>query len=92
MVADKSSMLAGVEVRVPLATPEIFNFNLFLKTKLFINFFNQNYLLNILKLSSQLFNRPKQGFNPEFRYFNNKIGKHRLLGAFKSRNFQNRIL
>ena len=90
MVADKSSMLAGVEVRVPLATPEIFNFNLFLKTKFFINFFNQKLpLLNILKsyLPLKLFNRPKQGFNPDLDILINKIGKHRLLGAFKSSKF-----
>jgi len=55
MVADKSSMLAGVELRVPLATPEIFNFNLFLKTKFFISFFNQEMNYDESQISKELF-------------------------------------
>lgn len=90
MVADKSSMLAGVEIRVPLATPEIFNFNLSLKTKYFINLFKQKLpLLKILEtvLPLRYFNRPKQGFNPDLDFFIDKIGKERLLNAFNSIKF-----
>ena len=90
MVADKSSMLSGVEIRVPLATPEIFNFNLSLKTKYFINLFNQKIpLLKILEtvLPLKYFNRPKQGFNPDLDFIIDKIGEDRLLEVFNSIKF-----
>jgi len=94
MVADKSSMLAGVEIRVPLATPEIFDYNMNLKEKNFINFFKQKLpLLQILKkkLPLKYFNRPKQGFNPNLDIIISQIGSKKILDILNDNSVSNFI-
>lgn len=76
-VADKSSMQESIEVRVPLATPDLFNACLYTDEKLLFNFNNSKIpLLNILKekLDANLFRRPKEGFNPDLENLVSEIG------------------
>lgn len=76
-VADKSSMRASVEIRVPLATTELFDSSLRTPVKQLLNYkYGKLPLLNILKksLDIKLFKRPKEGFNPDLEELIETIG------------------
>jgi asparagine synthase (glutamine-hydrolysing) len=90
MVADKSSMRASIEMRVPLATPTLFDATLSMKVSDLMNFFNAKIpLLNILKqkISLKYFNRPKEGFNPDLENIVTVIGKNRISQILQSDSF-----
>lgn len=81
MVADKSSMLASIELRVPLATPELFDSSLITNSDLLLSFRRFKIpLLNILKqkLNLSLFKRPKEGFNPDLENLVTTIGIEKI--------------
>lgn len=67
LVADKSSMQAGIEVRVPLATKEIFEYTFNLPDKFLVKRGKTKWVLKKLLenfLNKKLVNRSKTGFNP----------------------------
>jgi asparagine synthase (glutamine-hydrolysing) len=77
IVADKSSMQESIEIRVPLATPDLFNYSLQTEVKSLLDFWRFKIpLLNILnkKLNLKLFRRPKEGFNPDLDNLIDVIG------------------
>jgi asparagine synthase (glutamine-hydrolysing) len=90
MVADKSSMLAGVEIRIPLVTPTIFDYVFSMKLNVFLSLFVQKRpLLKMLKkqLSLKYFKRPKEGFNPDLENIVNKIGIDKLRNTLNDYKF-----
>jgi asparagine synthase (glutamine-hydrolysing) len=90
MVADKSSMRASIEMRVPLATPALFNATLSMKVADLMNFWNAKIpLLKILqqKISLMYFKRPKEGFNPDLENLVNVIGEDRINKILESDSF-----
>jgi len=90
MVADKSSMLAGVEIRIPLVTPTIFDYVFSMKLNVFLSLFVQKRpLLKMLKkqLSLKYFKRPKEGFNPDLENIVNKIGIDKLRNTLNDHKF-----
>jgi len=81
MVADKSSMQASVEVRVPLATPDLFQKSINTNADLLMDFKrSKKTLLSILKekLDLTLFSRPKEGFNPDLENLVSTIGTEKI--------------
>jgi asparagine synthase (glutamine-hydrolysing) len=90
MVADKSSMRASIEMRVPLATPALFDATLSMKVADLMNFWNAKIpLLKILqqKISLKYFKRPKEGFNPDLENLVNVIGEDRITKILESDSF-----
>lgn len=86
-VADKSSMLASIELRVPLLDQRLF-YNKIDNTKE-INFLNSKLsLLKLLsfKLPKSLFKRKKIGFNPPLKSLIDGIGKENLIKQLKFKN------
>ena len=82
MVADKSSMQASIEMRVPLATPDLFQQSINTNADILMNFRNaKKPLLSILKekLNLRLFSRPKEGFNPDLENLVSTIGTERIV-------------
>ena len=66
-IADKASMLASIELRVPLLDEDIYTYGIESKSKLLIAFFSlKNPLKDLLHstLPRRLVSRPKVGFNP----------------------------
>jgi asparagine synthase (glutamine-hydrolysing) len=81
MVADKSSMQASIEMRVPLATPDLFQKSINTNSNILLDFKKaKKPLLFILKekLSLKLFSRPKEGFNPDLENLVSTIGTERI--------------
>lgn len=81
MVADKASMLASIELRVPLLDETVVDHALQLPTKDLIKRHQLKYpLKSLLKglLPKKLIERPKTGFNPPLELLINKIGAERL--------------
>jgi asparagine synthase (glutamine-hydrolysing) len=81
MVADKSSMQASIEMRVPLATPDLFQQSINSNVDILMDFRNaKKPLLSILKdkLNLRLFSRPKEGFNPDLENIVSTIGTERI--------------
>ena len=67
VVADKSSMQASVEMRVPLLSPDVYQSGLQQKCSELISGSKQKFILQKLlkkQLPSNLVSRPKTGFNP----------------------------
>jgi asparagine synthase (glutamine-hydrolysing) len=94
MVADKSSMQESIEIRVPLATPDLFNYCLQTDVKYLLNFWSFKIpLLNILsrKLNLNLFRRPKEGFNPDLDSLINSIGIAKIKEALDDNLFNKYI-
>ena len=86
-VADKSSMLASIELRVPLLDQRLF-YNKIINSKE-INFLNSKLsLLKLLsfKLPKSLFKRKKIGFNPPLKSLIDGIGKENLIEQLKFRD------
>ncbi len=85
MVSDKASMLASIELRVPLLDEAIVSHGLVEKSLNLIDSRNtKKPLKNILSNSipKRLIERPKTGFNPPLDALVNKIGKDRLSQEF----------
>ena len=81
-VADKSSMLESIEVRVPLATPELFNYSMGLKDSQLIKSSNTKYVLKKhleKKIPKKLIYRKKAGFNPPLDNSIIKLGKTKIM-------------
>lgn len=86
-VADKASMLASIELRVPLLDERVLSKGLNTPTKDLINgnklkFQLKKILLSILPI--KLVKRPKTGFNPPLDGIINMIGKERLISELSS--------
>jgi hypothetical protein len=81
MVADKSSMQASIEMRVPLATPDLFQQSINANADILMDFTKaKKPLLSILKekIDLSLFSRPKEGFNPDLENLVSTIGTERI--------------
>lgn len=96
MVSDKASMLASIELRVPLLDETLVAHGLRLSSKELIKKNQTKYpLKNLLSTAfpAELFKRPKTGFNPPLDGLITKIGKDRLsvelssLGGFLDFDF-----
>ncbi|MEZ5757434.1 MAG: asparagine synthase (glutamine-hydrolyzing) [Emcibacteraceae bacterium] len=77
LVADKSSMLASVEMRVPLLDLEVYQSGISLPDNELINKTKQKCVLQkILKkeIPNELVSRPKAGFNPPLDERINRLG------------------
>ena len=90
MVSDKASMLASIELRVPLLDESVVANGIFESSSKLIDFNNTKkplkYLLRSL-LPKRFVKRPKTGFNPPLDTLINNIGKERLLfelGMFRN--------
>jgi asparagine synthase (glutamine-hydrolysing) len=103
MVADKSSMQASIEMRVPLATPDLFQKSINANAYILMDFRKaKKPLLSILseKLNLSLFSRPKEGFNPDLENLISTIGTERIrlllssnkLLAYIKKEFVNNLL
>lgn len=81
MVADKSSMQASIEMRVPLATTDLFQQSINVNDDILLDFRNaKKLLLSMLKekLNIKLFSRPKEGFNPDLETLVSALGTERI--------------
>jgi asparagine synthase (glutamine-hydrolysing) len=81
IVADKSSMLSSIELRVPLATEYRFLKNLGLKSSELIGVrFRKKQLRRVLlnNLPKRFVDRPKRGFHPPIDTKINALGAERL--------------
>jgi asparagine synthase (glutamine-hydrolysing) len=77
MICDKSSMLASVEVRVPLLDEEIYTKGLQSRTSSLIPYTQLKKPLKILLsqlIPTKFVDRPKTGFNPPLDEMINKLG------------------
>lgn len=88
-VSDKSSMLASIELRVPLATKRLYEITWGLKENDLVSFFNlkkplRNFLLKLLPKS--LIDRKKAGFNPPLDTYIRNLGKDEILKVFQNNN------
>lgn len=86
MVADKASMLASIELRVPLLAEAIVAHGLSLPTKTLIKRRQLKYPLKALlakRLPKRFTKRPKTGFNPPLDGLIRKIGKAQLKSEFE---------
>jgi asparagine synthase (glutamine-hydrolysing) len=74
-------MQASIEIRVPLATPKLFQNSLNTKIKYLMDFRNSKIpLLSVLneKLNLKLFKRAKEGFNPDLDNLLTTIGEEKI--------------
>ncbi len=86
-VADKSSMLASIEMRVPLLDQRLIYNKIDNVNE--VNFFNSKIsLIKLLslKLSKSLFKRKKIGFNPPLKSLIDGIGEENLIKQLEFRN------
>lgn len=84
-VTDKSSMLASVEVRLPLATKKLYEITWGLKDKYLVSIFRlKKPLRSFLRgfLPKRLIDRKKAGFNAPLDTSINKLGKDIILECF----------
>jgi len=84
-VSDKSSMLASIEVRLPLATKRLYEITWGLKDNFFVSLFRlkkplRNFLINLVP--KKLIDRKKAGFNAPLDLSINKLGKELILEVF----------
>lgn len=89
IVADKSSMQASIEKRVPLINKELAVKNFFEKENELLDFFNtKKQLKKILYkiLPKEIIDRKKTGFNPPMDNMINEIDKNDFLKIIKSGN------
>jgi asparagine synthase (glutamine-hydrolysing) len=86
-VADKSSMQASIELRVPLATKGLLEFAWQLKDRQLISFRRSKKPLRCIllkKLPKSIVDRKKAGFNAPLDDFINRIGKEKTIEVLKS--------
>lgn len=88
-VADKSSMLASIELRLPLATKRLYEITWGLKDSDLVSFFYlkkplRNFLISLLP--KNLIDRKKAGFNAPIDSDINKLGKEKILKIFSTNN------
>lgn len=84
-VSDKSSMLASIEIRVPLLGEYIVAHGLSLSTNSLLKRWQLKYpLISLLRdsIPLQLVKRPKVGFNPPLDGLIETIGKERLMQEY----------
>lgn len=101
MISDKASMLASIELRVPLLDEEIVSQGLVEKSSNLIDSKNTKKPLKNILLKSfpkRLIERSKTGFNPPLDALVNKIGKDRLslelseISRFVSSKFAKKLI
>ena len=89
MVADKSSMQASIELRVPLANKEILVKNFYRSDSSLFDFSSMKKDLKLIlkgKIPSKILNRRKTGFNPPLDGLINRLGEgaiRRILSSQK---------
>jgi len=94
-VADKSSMLASIELRVPLATKKMFEFAWNLSDNQLISLNrNKKPLRKILleKLPRSIVDRKKAGFNPPLDDFINRLGMIQTIDVMTKNGLFNYLL
>ena len=84
-VSDKSSMLASIEVRLPLATKRLYEITWGLEDNFLISLFRlkkplRNFLIKLVP--KKLIDRKKAGFNAPLDLSINKLGKKIILETF----------
>jgi asparagine synthase (glutamine-hydrolysing) len=82
MVADKASMLASVELRVPLLDENVYFFGQRASIKSLIKRWNLKYMLKAVlnkSLPTNLVKRPKTGFNPPLDGVIQRLGREFIL-------------
>lgn len=87
IIADKSSMRASIEMRVPLASKDLVIKNFYEKENMILDFFNtKKQLKKILFkiLPKNVINRRKVGFNPPIDGIINSIGYKNFLSIIES--------
>jgi asparagine synthase (glutamine-hydrolysing) len=85
-VADKSSMQESIELRVPLATKELFEEAYKSNRKELFNFFKTKIKLRkLLKgvVPKQIMERKKSGFHPPIDTVINEIGMNELMAIYE---------
>lgn len=90
MVADKSSMQASIELRVPFANKDLLEKNFFCNENFILDFFNlKKQLKAILKkyVPKHIINRKKTGFNPPLDILIQKIGKDQIRNELNNNIF-----
>ncbi|WP_368881696.1 asparagine synthase (glutamine-hydrolyzing) [Shewanella algae] len=101
MVSDKASMLASIELRVPLLDEAIVSHGMLEKSANLINSKGtKKPLKNVLSncIPKKLIDRPKTGFNPPLDALINKLGKERLslelgdISRFISSDFSTKLV
>lgn len=101
MVSDKASMLAGLELRVPLLDESIVHHGMRLSSKSLLKKGQLKHPLKTLLrrlLPEHFVERPKVGFNPPLEGLINALGKERLqsemvhVGAFINLNAVNSLI
>jgi asparagine synthase (glutamine-hydrolysing) len=94
MLADKSSMRESVEMRVPLATKELFTSVLNTQDDKIVDFFiNKKILKSVLKktLPAKLIYRTKTGFTPPLDKLVNGMGRDSLMDTLSDNGLFNYI-
>ena len=83
-VADKASMTASVEIRVPCLSENII-FSIFGSKKKYSKFYNKSFLIDFLSKSvpHKYFSRNKQGFNPPLNLAVMRLGEDAILKNLK---------
>lgn len=86
-VADKSSMLSSVELRVPLATKELFETSFQMKEKSLLNLFKTKIPLRAMLIgivNKKVLNRKKAGFHPPMDRFIYEVGQEKISGELRN--------
>ena len=89
MVADKSSMQASIELRVPLANKDILVKNFYRKDSDIFNFNSTKKDLKLMLnnlIPSKIINRRKTGFNPPMDGLINRIGEDKIKKILSSKS------
>lgn len=87
IVSDKSSMLASVEMRVPLLDPTVYQSGIETDDEKLISNNNQKVALQKIlleKLPKELVSRPKAGFNPPLDAKINNLGYEKIVEEFSN--------
>jgi asparagine synthase (glutamine-hydrolysing) len=94
LVADKSSMQAGLELRVPLATPRLLEMCMNLPDKKLLSARKAKLILKDMLyeiLPKRLVDRKKTGFNPPLDRKINHLGKENILNFVRNNGLYNVI-
>ena len=92
LVADKSSMQASLELRVPLATKKLFELTMSLDDNKLLSFRKRKLMLRsfLLKiLPKKLVDRRKAGFHPPLDSKIQKLGKEKILNFLNDNRIYN---